>query len=353
MRKAAFALAVLATTFMVTLYVATTRAAEVTVVTVGFMETWVATTGDNRNNCSRTQPCRTFERAIDMTAPGGHVGVLDAGNFGSFFIGKALSITNDGPGEARVTIRRPDVAINVRAGPSDRVYLRGLTIDGLEGGVIGIYFGAGAALHIHNCTIRNFRQRTTTPGAVGIMIAATAESEVYISDSVITGNGNAPEISYGLAIQPGEDGTAKVMLNRVQINDNVNGVLVDGSAITRRPEIIVGRPAEQVRPMSLYLAMRDSVIAGNTGFGLTARSTSTATPLGLATTVVVDRTMLVSNGVGIAADSTRATVRVVDSTITGNGTGLLSLNAGHLNYAKSNTFGDNRVNIQDFPLSGP
>ena len=352
MRKTAIALAVLAAAFMVTLYVATTRAAEVTVVTVGFMETWVATTGDNRNNCSRTQPCRTFARAIEMTAAGGHVGVLDAGNFGRIEIVKALSITNDGPGEARVTVTIPDAAVNVFAGPNDRVFLRGLTIEGQGIGVFGIVFGSGAALHIQNCVIRNFN-RTPSLAAQGIRFEPTAESELYISDTIIVGNGSSTTVSFGLAIQPAETGTAKVVLNRVQINDNLNGILVDGSLVRRRPEVIIGRPAEQVRPVGLFLAVRDSIVAGNTGFGLTARSTSAATPLGLATTVVVDRTMLVSNGVGIAADSTRATVRVVDSTITGNGTGLLSLNAGHLNYAKSNTFGDNRVNIQDFPLSGP
>ena len=283
-----------------------------------------------------------------MTASGGHVGVLDAGNFGSFAITKALSITNDGPGEARVTIRRADAAIYVLAGRNDRVYLRGLTIDGLEGGVVGIHFSTGAALHIQNCTIQNFRQPSSL-AAQGIVVEAAAESEVYISDTLIAGNGDNPTFSFGLAIVPGANGSAKVALNRVQINDNANGVLADGSSITRRPEVIIGRPIEQVRPLGVLLTVRDSMIAGNTGIAVVARSIGFSAVLGLATRAIIDRTTLVSNGVGVLADGGRANVRLLNSTIVANGTGVSTLNVGHVNYDKPNTISDNRLDYGDTP----
>src|SRR4051794_19656706 len=99
-------------------------------VTVSSLETWVSGSGDNRNPCSRALPCRTFTRALEVTSPGGHIGVLDAGNFGQLGITKAISVINHGAGEARVTIDRADSAVGVFAGAGDRVYLRGLTIDG-------------------------------------------------------------------------------------------------------------------------------------------------------------------------------------------------------------------------------
>src|SRR2546423_3716335 len=76
-------------------------------VSVTLAETWVAITGEDRNACSRTAPCRTLERAIEATSTGGHLGVLDSGNFGPVHITKSISISNGGPGEA--ILSTPDV----------------------------------------------------------------------------------------------------------------------------------------------------------------------------------------------------------------------------------------------------
>src|SRR5205807_906951 len=110
-----------------------------------------------------TAPCASFQQAHDNVAVGGEVGVLTPGDYGfaggtpRLAIGKSISITNDGVGEATVT--DPDgQAIFIGAGNGDVVSVRGLVIDGRGLGQNGITFQTGLALHIQNCVIRNFSQ---------------------------------------------------------------------------------------------------------------------------------------------------------------------------------------------------
>jgi hypothetical protein len=53
----------------------------------------------------------------------------------------------------------------------------------------------------------------------------------------------------------------------------------------------------------------------------------------------------------VVVDGARATVRIANSTVTNNGTGLSAVNNGHLDYAKNNNIAGNRINI-DEPASG-
>src|SRR5438105_8684700 len=55
--------------------------------------TWVSGAGDDANPCSRTAPCRSFDVAIFNTTPGGEINCLDAGNFGTVTIVKAITIS--------------------------------------------------------------------------------------------------------------------------------------------------------------------------------------------------------------------------------------------------------------------
>jgi hypothetical protein len=45
--------------------------------------TFVASTGSDSDPCSRVDPCRTFQAAVDATAAGGEVVALDSAGFGS------------------------------------------------------------------------------------------------------------------------------------------------------------------------------------------------------------------------------------------------------------------------------
>src|SRR5215471_10277697 len=101
--------------------------------------TWVSGVGDDANPCSRTAPCKTFPGAISKTAAGGEINVLDPGGFGAVTITKAISIVNEGVGEAGVLVSGTNGVI-ISAGVGDTIQLRGLFIDGIGTGLNGIRF---------------------------------------------------------------------------------------------------------------------------------------------------------------------------------------------------------------------
>jgi hypothetical protein len=100
--------------------------------------TWVSGVGDDANPCSRTAPCKTFAGAISKTAPGGEINCLDPGGFGAVTITKAITISCDGV-TAGVLVSGTN-AIVVNAGANDQITLRGLDIDGLGTGLVGVKF---------------------------------------------------------------------------------------------------------------------------------------------------------------------------------------------------------------------
>jgi hypothetical protein len=117
-------LAFLATTFVLLLHGPPAQAQAT--------RTWVSGVGDDASPCSRTAPCKTFAGAISKTAAGGEISVLDPGGYGAVTITKAISITNDGAGEAGILAGGTN-GITVNAGSLDVVRILGLVIDGGEG----------------------------------------------------------------------------------------------------------------------------------------------------------------------------------------------------------------------------
>src|SRR5437588_2416029 len=93
-----------------------------------------AATGNDANPCSRTAPCRNFAAAIAQTAAGGEVIVLDSGGYGTVTISQSVSLISPPGVYAGITAFSGN-AIEINAGASDSVTLRGLTPNGLGGGI--------------------------------------------------------------------------------------------------------------------------------------------------------------------------------------------------------------------------
>src|SRR5882762_4882328 len=98
--------------------------------------TWVSGVGDDANPCSRTAPCKTFAGAISKTATGGEINVLDPGGFGGVTITKSITISSEGF-EAGVLVSGTN-AIIINGTTTSVVVLRGLDIQGLGTGLVGI-----------------------------------------------------------------------------------------------------------------------------------------------------------------------------------------------------------------------
>jgi hypothetical protein len=158
----------------------------------GATRTWVSGKGSDSGPCALASPCRTFQYAHDQTAAGGEINVLDPAGYGSLTITKAISIINDGVGEAGIQANGPGISIN--AGTSDTIHLRGLTLLGTPTtGGAGIDFKAGGFLEVLTCTIRKF--------GTGISIrpsnssASTSSIGFSISNSFLSDNGGGIDIT--------------------------------------------------------------------------------------------------------------------------------------------------------------
>src|SRR5450432_383155 len=105
---------------------------------------WVSGHGTDTAGCGApTAPCRSLQYVHDnIIAPGGEIDILDPAGYGAIAITKAISIVNDGVGTAGVQATS-GIAINITAGPTDSIYLKGLNIDGVQRqGTFGVLLNA-------------------------------------------------------------------------------------------------------------------------------------------------------------------------------------------------------------------
>jgi hypothetical protein len=264
--------------------------------------TFVSGDGDDMNPCTRTAPCRSFAAAVPLTAPGGTVTMVDPGGYGAVTITHAISIVNDGVGEAGVADMggAGQDAITIQAGPSDVVNLRGLTLNGLGTGRFGISFTSGGTLNIQNCVIRNFAN-------VGVNLVPSAAASVTISDTIVSN-------TFEGVLVDAPAGTVTASLQRVTAIGNAGeGIaLVAGTGGTTQATIV------------------DSVATGN-GRTIPGRGFF----IGPNSRVTIINSKAIGNGTGLLAESPTFISKV---TIAGNVTNGFSTSGSNLQ-----TFGDNYI----------
>jgi len=265
--------------------------------------TFVSVAGLDTNPCTNTAPCRSFARAITVTAAGGAITALDAAGYGTVTITKAISIVNDGGGEAGINDASASAdAITISAGVSDVVNLRGLTLNGLGTGRQGIVFNSGAALNIQNCQVRNFAGNGITNG--------TGSSGAFtITDTVVSNNGGD-----GIFINAGS-ATVTAYLQRVAAV--ANGV--EGTLLTRTSGTVHG-------------TIVDSVAGGN---GPSASGSGFSLNSGTGGSIALINSKAIRNAIGVSAGGT---TYMSQTTLAGNLTdGFVTIGTG------LRTFGDNYI----------
>ena len=136
--------------------------------------TWVSGVGDDINPCSRTAPCKTFSKAISVTAASGEINAIDSGGFGAVTITK--SVTIDGASVMAGILNSQVNGVNVNdsatATPGTIVVtLRNLTINAPANGTNGINFTSGKTVNVENCQI--FGNGGASPDGAGIRVALT------------------------------------------------------------------------------------------------------------------------------------------------------------------------------------
>lgn len=242
--------------------------------------TWVSGVGDDANPCSRTAPCKTWAGAISKTATGGEIDVLDPGGFGAVTITK--SITIDGGGFPAGALTSAGVSgIIVNATSTSTVILRNLQVSGP--GARGLYVVAAKSVTLQNVDIYGM-------AGCGVCVQASPAAKVRIDNSRIS-------------------------------NNTGDGVLVTAT----------GGVGNRV-------TVHGSSVAGNGGAGVhvgPASGTSYAYAF-------VYGNLIVDNNDGILDDGTSSNIRISDNDISGNVTGLRTLNSG-----KILSFQDNRISANN------
>jgi hypothetical protein len=280
--------------------------------------TWVSGVGDDANPCSRTAPCKTFAGAISKTAAGGEISVLDLGGFGAVTITKSMTIDGGG-GQVASVLASGTNGIVVSAPAGSTVTLRNLRIHGVAGtptgGLNGVQFLSGLALHIENCTILGFAQN-----GININLNSAAASSVFVTDTVVSGT------AIGIAARNAGSGKVGVSMHRTTLAQNGVGVKMDAG----------GGPAAIVGTVS------DSLIAGN-GTGLSVVGGPSGSP-----GMVVTRSSVVNNTMtGTLADGAGghpAGMIFSDNLIAGNATGLSSVSGGSIVTYQNNSVDGNTTN---------
>ena len=280
--------------------------------------TYVSGVGDDANPCSRTAPCKTFAGAISKTSTGGEINVLDPGGFGAVTITKAISIFNDGVGEAGVLVAGTN-GIVVAAGPADVVNLRGLVFNGLGSGLSGVQFNSGGVLNVENCRIMNFNGQTSS---AGISFQPNSSSQLNVTNTILTANGQSAGTGGGILIQPQSGGGVTAVINQVSLlNNSAGGITVDGT--------VAGANASNV-------AIANTVASDNGGDGVLANSNGTAVNV-TADTVTASYNVTA----GIVAQGAGASVKLTRSTATGNHLGISATGGATLaSYSNNNINGN-------------
>jgi len=280
--------------------------------------TWVAKSGDDHNPCTVTAPCATLQAAHLNTAPGGTISVLTPGDYGPVLISKAINITNDAVGEAGI-LSGGSSGVTIQAGSGDVVSMRGLVIDGqgAASGFSGIVYRAASAVHVQNCVIRNF-QTTGPNGSNGITVelSGTDRGKLFVSDTLVSDNGRTGTANgYGISAQAVQSASLSVVLNRVRVENNAQGIAADNSVSA-----------------AMWMIVRDSVVSGNGGDGIFAGTTSFVFVTGSS---VVD-----SGNFGIQTLGSGA-ILMSKTTVARNGVGLASSLAGRIVSYRNNEIDNN------------
>jgi len=197
---------------------------------------FVASYGNDNNPCTFGSPCKTFQNAVNVVDPGGEVTAIDSAGFGPIIINKSVTITSPDGVEAGIVPVAGGDAIDVNAGLTDAVVLRGLTLNGSGIAYNGIVFNSGANLTVANCVAQNFVYAGNDQTGNGILIQPTSN---MVMDFTITNTTTSNNGAFGiLYLPPSGSPLVNGVIDHVIATANnhggidINSGLTTGSSLT-------------------------------------------------------------------------------------------------------------------------
>ena len=263
------------------------------------------------------------------TSEGGLINVLP-GAYTAVFIDKAVDIIADQGMATIVTAGFEAVGgsffagIYVKAGPSDVVRIRGMTINQTGVNNAGILFASGAALHVENCTLVG----TGGGGPAALHFAPTVAAsggvpvELSVRNSTISNNPGG-----NVLIKPSAGVAVAVLIENTLMAEGPYGIRADNTAGSGMIRVDV----------------KYSTAKGNSNNGFLAVGTG-ASPIHF----MIDHSTAENNVVnGAIATGAQAFMIVGGSALMGNGTGLAQSSG-----ATVASYGNSGINFNTSNTSG-
>jgi hypothetical protein len=299
--------------------------------------TWVSGVGDDANPCSRTAPCKTFAGAISKTATAGIINCLDPGGFGGVTIIKSITIDCKSTFGGILVSGTNAVIIN---GPSIVVHLRGLSIEGLNTGLIGVNIIQAASVTIEDSHIFGFNGGAARGVFAPANTAVSSFMQLFITNTTIEENGVTAaggNISGGGGVVIGNPAPGAANAGVVRASINNSDILRNGVGLRLSP--------------NSDTTINNSSVMGNVGFGVLAASGGA-----VAFVNIVDSNISESiAGTGVRAEGVNATVRMNRTSVHGNSVGIEAFSGGALlssgNNVVQGNFTTNGVFTGASPLS--
>jgi hypothetical protein len=269
--------------------------------------TWVSGVGDDANPCSRTAPCKTFAGAISKTAAGGEIDAIDPGGFGAVTITKSMTL--DGSNVLAGVLVAGTAGIIINAGVNDIVTLRGLDINGVGSGTKGIQIIQAGKVFIDNCEVYNF-----TPRGISI---EPASSPVIVQ---VNNTRLRHSASNGIVVAPANGGIkATVTLTNVVIGGSTNfglSVIAGGNVVVRNSAITdsgVATGASNIRVDGAASVDLDNVLISGGAVGILSLNGAA---------VRVSNSSVINNGTGLSGpvlsfNNNRLTGNIVNGSFSG------------------------------------
>src|SRR5437870_7838970 len=201
--------------------------------------TFVASFGNDANDCSRATPCRSFSGAIVKTNAGGEIIVLDSAGYGaSLNITQAISVTAPTGIYGGMT-PTSGTAITINA-PGAVVVLRGLYLNSI-GGFVGISATAVGSLHIENCVVTAFQSN-------GIQFQGSGN--LHVTNTICRNNGNS---NFG----------GGIIVSGTDANNHAHATIENSQLYENGSGNFFGNDAGLVARAFSEVTVRHSVAAGN------------------------------------------------------------------------------------------
>lgn len=309
--------------------------------------------GSDTGVCPITAPCATLNYALSVTGPGGQVVVIGGGLFGPVVLTQEVSIAGFDPkvpfeiaADSTASVGCVGAApgscganngygVEIAAGAADSIKFSNAIVTAGLSGAGALKLTSGGVVKLDDNVYRGNATATGPIVALYPNNPGTTLVEVFFASSDIGYNGNSP-FAGAIEVKPSGNTSLKVQFNRVEVHNASYGIRTDGSLLSG-PSVSVTTNITQSEFFSFANAAVNAYSTAGTGN----------------TNAVFDALHVLNSSVGIKANGPQSTVILTNSTVSGNGIGVLTQNGGIVYTSTNNTVFGNGTDVNGTLTTAP